>query len=92
MRKHEHFKSVPTLALEGRRTRYWRPQYNEPEGNLATVEAVYYFCLDYDKWKKSEPYDGRYDDLLYFFEYFRLKVECEQLARQQRRKRRAEYE
>jgi len=69
-----------SFALTSYQTQYWRPQYKTPESSLATIEAVYYFCLEYDKYilnkncVMASDLSGKFDNLLFFYEYFRRKV------------------
>jgi len=83
MLKDERLSKLRSFALTSYETQYWRPQHKKPQASLATIEAIYYFCLEYDKyinWNHDKnrsvdySYDARYDNLLFFYEYFRRKV------------------
>lgn len=52
------------------RTVFWRYQ-DLGEHCLSTIEAIYYFMKEYQEAKNKDlVYDGRLDDLLYFFSFF----------------------
>lgn len=80
MLKDDRLSKLRCFALTSYQTQYWRPQHKKPEASLATIEAIYYFCLEYDKYILNKnrvdhySYDGRFDNLLFFYEYFRRKV------------------
>jgi hypothetical protein len=57
---------------------FWRHQKNTPLSYLATIEAIYYFFVDLyniteeklcEKTECINKYDGRYDNLLFFFKH-----------------------
>ncbi|KAI8823961.1 DTW domain-containing protein [Fimicolochytrium jonesii] len=57
------------VAIQERSTLFWRYQ-PFGETHLSTIEALYWFFRDYFdamKDKGEEEYDGRFDDLLYYF-------------------------
>lgn len=51
-------------------TTFWRYQQVD-SSNLATIEALYFFFKEYDEVmrKEGENYDGKYDNLLYFYTF-----------------------
>lgn len=59
-------------------------QKGMPDTCLATIEAIYYAIREHqdacDRLLSEEDrklvYDGRYDNLLFWFEYFRSKVDA----------------
>ena len=57
------------------RTVFWRYQ-DLGEHCLSTIEAIYYFMREFEEAKNKNEnsekvvYDGRFDNLLYFFSYF----------------------
>ena len=62
-------------GIEAQKTLFWRYQKGKTEDHLATIEAVYFFCRQFHEalhgsgapgWPR---YDGRYDDLLYYYSY-----------------------
>ena len=55
---------------------FWRHQRGKPDTYLATIEAIYYFLVEfYHLAYPDETYKGQYDNLLFFFKhtYFLLK-------------------
>lgn len=56
------------VKIKNQKTRFWRFQ-NLSENYLATIEAIYYFFVEYYEAFESNgsPYDGRYDNLLFYF-------------------------
>ncbi|CAH3131095.1 unnamed protein product [Pocillopora meandrina] len=61
-------KGLKRVKLESAVTHFWRPQ-RKPDTCLATIEAIYYFFKEYDQHILKREYDGRYDNLLYFFAF-----------------------
>eukprot|EP01135_Chromosphaera_perkinsii_P007838 Nk52_evm30s1020 gene=Nk52_evmTU30s1020 len=57
------------VKIKSQKTAFWRYQTNLPDSCLATIEAIYFFYKEYHEKFGGCPYDGRYDDLLYFFHY-----------------------
>ncbi|KAL7980064.1 hypothetical protein Chor_001332 [Crotalus horridus] len=57
------------IELKSRKTSFWRHQKGKPETYLSTIEAIYYFLVDYHKEVLKEKYDGQYDNLLFFFSF-----------------------
>ena len=71
----ERLSSLPHVHIEAQKTLFWRYQKGKTEDHLATIEAVYFFCRQFHEalhgsgapgWQR---YDGRYDDLLYYYSY-----------------------
>uniref|UniRef100_A0A914RBI5 tRNA-uridine aminocarboxypropyltransferase 1 n=1 Tax=Parascaris equorum TaxID=6256 RepID=A0A914RBI5_PAREQ len=58
---------LQTVVLKSYKTQYWRPQH------LATIEAIYYAIREAFEASTSQPYEGQFDDLLFWFFYFRSK-------------------
>lgn len=57
--------------MKSRRTQYWRPNgRRRPATYLATIEAVYFMARDYHEVVLEKDYDGEYDDVMFFFDYF----------------------
>ncbi|XP_078375696.1 tRNA-uridine aminocarboxypropyltransferase 1-like isoform X2 [Oculina patagonica] len=69
------------VKLESAVTHFWRPQRKKPDTCLATIEAIYYFFKEYDQHILKRAYDGRYDNLLYFFAFQYNLIQEEQLKR-----------
>ncbi|XP_067020947.1 tRNA-uridine aminocarboxypropyltransferase 1-like isoform X1 [Acropora muricata] len=57
------------VKLENAMTHFWRPQRNKPDTCLATIEAIYYFFKEYEEYILWREYDGKYDNLLFFFAF-----------------------
>ncbi|CAH1775505.1 unnamed protein product, partial [Owenia fusiformis] len=55
------------IELKSRETKFWRHQKDKPRTYLATIEAIYYFQLEYHQSFVPSEYTGQYDDLLFFF-------------------------
>lgn len=62
------FKHVKIALHE---TLFWRYQ-NLDRTFLATIEAIYWLFVEYHQASTNTEYDGRYDDLLF---YFKLKFD-----------------
>ncbi|KAG0175206.1 DTW domain-containing protein 1 [Apophysomyces sp. BC1034] len=56
------------VTIAPRTTHFWRYQQVN-EHHLATIEAIYYFYREYGE-SYMENYDGRYDDLLFYYRFF----------------------
>ncbi|KAF7731427.1 DTW domain-containing protein 1 [Apophysomyces ossiformis] len=56
------------VTIAPRRTHFWRYQQMS-EQHLATIEAIYYFYREYGE-AYMETYDGRYDNLLFYYRFF----------------------
>ncbi|KAI9199287.1 DTW domain-containing protein [Polychytrium aggregatum] len=57
------------VRIAARKTLFWRYQPHD-DFHLATIEAIYYFYRDYYSAfleSTAGPYDGRYDNLLFYF-------------------------
>ncbi|XP_068715956.1 tRNA-uridine aminocarboxypropyltransferase 1-like [Montipora capricornis] len=57
------------VKLENAVTNFWRPQRKKPDTCLATIEAIYHFFQEYDKHILKREYNGKYDNLLFFFSF-----------------------
>lgn len=66
--------ALPRVELEPRQTMFWRHQKGKPREYLATIEAIYYFMVDYHKVISEKPYNGEYDNLLFFFKFMYEKI------------------
>jgi len=66
--------SLPTIVLRGRVSQFWRHQKNKPEYYLATIEAVHELLVEIDA-EANATYDGKYDDLLFFFRFMYNKIQ-----------------
>ncbi|KAI8579517.1 hypothetical protein K450DRAFT_241356 [Umbelopsis ramanniana AG] len=63
--------NVRKVTIAPRKTLFWRYQ-SLSENYLATIEAIYYLYREYAEAYEmnGKPYDGRYDNLLFYFRYF----------------------
>lgn len=65
--RHPFVKSIPKVVLKDKyQTHFWRYQQYD-RYHLATIEAIYYFLVEYDKARFNGTYSGRYDDLMYIY-------------------------
>lgn len=65
--REDHFKKMKKAVINTEKTLFWRYQ-KLSDKNLATIEALYFFIRDYMNVMEGE-YDGRFDDLLYYFSF-----------------------
>ncbi|XP_058012518.1 tRNA-uridine aminocarboxypropyltransferase 1 isoform X1 [Ahaetulla prasina] len=65
----ERLQGLLQIELKSKKTCFWRHQKGKPETYLSTIEAIYYFLVDYHKEVLKEHYDGQYDNLLFFFSF-----------------------
>ena len=57
------------VELKTRKTCFWRHQKGKPDTFLSTIEAIYYFLVDYHTDVLKEKYKGQYDNLLFFYSF-----------------------
>lgn len=57
------------VELKTRKTCFWRHQKGKPDTYLSTIEAIYYFLLEFHQSFLVQEYNGEYDNLLFFFSY-----------------------
>lgn len=65
----EKVAKLKPVVINTERTIFWRYQRGITDKNLSTIEAMYFFMRDYDKVMAEQEYDGKYDNLLYFYAY-----------------------
>eukprot|EP00760_Papus_ankaliazontas_P016956 PhM_4_TR16965/c0_g1_i1/m.22320 len=70
----ETLMSLPSVRLNEYTTSFWRFQ-DKDATYLATVEAMYYFFVEYHRAVTGEPYRGEFDDLLllYVHQYHQIQ-------------------
>ena len=70
------FAALPCVVLRTRKSLFWRYQLDKPDQYLATSEAIYDAVVNLEERRMADGaiYDGRYDDLLFFFRYFYDKM------------------
>ena len=66
----ERLRALPRVRITAENTLFWRPQKKKPPTHLATIEAIYYFFKQYATAFECQPYDGRYDNLLFWFVFY----------------------
>lgn len=65
----ERLQGLLQIELKSRRTCFWRHQKGKPDTYLSTIEAIYYFLVEYHNVVLEEKYEGQYDNLLFFFSF-----------------------
>ncbi|KAK6475208.1 DTW domain-containing protein 1-like [Huso huso] len=65
----ERLQALLQVELKTRKTCFWRHQKGSPETYLSTIEAIYYFLIDFHQKCLSEEYHREYDNLLFFYSY-----------------------
>ncbi|NXY87699.1 DTWD1 protein, partial [Alcedo cyanopectus] len=65
----ERLQGLLQVELRSRKTCFWRHQKGKPDSYLSTIEAIYYFLVDYHQEVLKESYKGQYDNLLFFFSF-----------------------
>ncbi|XP_077173472.1 tRNA-uridine aminocarboxypropyltransferase 1 [Paroedura picta] len=65
----ERLQALLQVELKSRKTCFWRHQKGKPDTYLSTIEAVYYFLVDYHRELLKEKYKGQYDNLLFFYSF-----------------------
>jgi len=65
---------LPKVKLSCTESLFWRYQRGNPTTYLATIEAIYHFCVLYHTSVLQKPYEGEYDNLLFFFKYMFKKI------------------
>lgn len=67
--QNENVSKLKTVVINTEKTIFWRYQRGVTDKNLSTIEAMYFFMRDYEKVMTEQDYDGKYDNLLYFYAY-----------------------
>jgi len=65
---------LPCVILDPRSTMFWRYQKGKSKDHLATIEAIYYFSVDFHTQVLGKEYRGEYDNLLFFFKFMHDKI------------------
>nr|XP_004669767.2 tRNA-uridine aminocarboxypropyltransferase 1 [Jaculus jaculus]XP_045012786.1 tRNA-uridine aminocarboxypropyltransferase 1 [Jaculus jaculus]XP_045012787.1 tRNA-uridine aminocarboxypropyltransferase 1 [Jaculus jaculus]XP_045012788.1 tRNA-uridine aminocarboxypropyltransferase 1 [Jaculus jaculus] len=65
----ERLQGLLQVELKTRKTCFWRHQKGKPDTFLSTIEAIYYFLVDYHTNILKEKYIGQYDNLLFFYSF-----------------------
>ena len=77
----ERLQKLKKVKITAATTMFWRPQKGKPETCLATIEAIYHFFKQYATAFECQPYDGRYDNLLFWFVHFHNLIQKEYKAK-----------
>ena len=65
---------LPRVEISSRNTIFWRYQKGKPKEYLATIEAIYYFLVDFHKIVLKRDYCGDYDNMLFLFKFMYDKI------------------
>ncbi|XP_068954121.1 tRNA-uridine aminocarboxypropyltransferase 1 [Petaurus breviceps papuanus] len=65
----ERLQGLLQVELKTRKTCFWRHQKGKPDTFLSTIEAIYYFLVDYHTAILKEKYKGQYDNLMFFYSF-----------------------
>ncbi|KAM4747314.1 tRNA-uridine aminocarboxypropyltransferase 1 [Rhinophrynus dorsalis] len=77
----ERLQDLVQVELTERKTCFWRHQKGSPDTYLSTIEAIYYFMVDYHTQVLQVDYHGEYDDLLFFYSFmYRLIIDAKHSA------------
>ncbi|XP_069622145.1 tRNA-uridine aminocarboxypropyltransferase 1 isoform X2 [Ranitomeya imitator] len=77
----ERLQGLVSVELTERKTCFWRHQKGSPETYLSTIEAIYYFMVDFHMQILEKDYNGDYDNLLFFFSFmYKLVRDAKQAA------------
>jgi len=66
--------ALPTVKISSRNTIFWRYQKGKPKDFLATIEAIYYFLVDFHNIALRKNYLGEYDNILFLFKFMYEKI------------------
>lgn len=77
----ERLQGLMSVELTERKTCFWRHQKGSPDTYLSTIEAIYYFMVDFHMQILEKDYNGEYDNLLFFFSFmYKLIRDAKQAA------------
>ena len=71
---HPTIKKLKTIQIDDRETVFWRYQTGKSKRHLATIEAIYYFLVDYHLKVLNLRYQGEYDPLLFLYKFMFSKI------------------
>jgi len=74
MLQDERLAGLPTVKISSRNTIFWRYQKGKPKDFLATIEAIYYFLVDFHNIALRKSYLGEYDNILFLFKFMYEKI------------------
>jgi len=73
VRNHKALKDLPCVMICQYNSVFWRYQVDQPKTSLATIEAIYYLCREYQHQRHLHSplqfpvYAGEFDNLVYYF-------------------------
>lgn len=77
----ERLQGLVSVEMTERKTCFWRHQKGSPDTYLSTIEAIYYFMVDFHMQILEKDYNGEYDNLLFFFSFmYKLIRDAKQAA------------
>ncbi|XP_076027362.1 tRNA-uridine aminocarboxypropyltransferase 1 [Genypterus blacodes] len=76
----ERLQALLQVELKMRKTCFWRHQKGKPDTYLSTIEAIYYFLMDYHESCLAQEYSGEYDNLLFFYAYLHSVINKAKMA------------
>ncbi|KAM6201970.1 tRNA-uridine aminocarboxypropyltransferase 1 [Rhynchocyon petersi] len=77
----ERLQGLLQVELKSRKTCFWRHQKGKPDTFLSTIEAIYYFMVDYHTDILKEKYIGQYDNLLFFYSFMHRLIKNAKCSR-----------
>ena len=66
--------ALQKVQIDDRETIFWRYQTGKSKQHLATIEAIYYFLVDYHAKVLGQCYQGEYDELLFLYKFMYGKI------------------
>ena len=71
---HPNVKCLRKIQIDDRETVFWRYQTGKSKKHLATIEAIYYFLVDFHLKVLKKSYNGEYDHLLFLYKFMYGKI------------------
>ena len=72
--KHQNITKLRKIKIDDRDTVFWRYQTGKSTKHLATIEAIYYFLVDFHTKVLGQSYHGEYDQLLFLYKFMYAKI------------------
>ena len=72
--KHQNIKTLKKIKIGDRDTVFWRYQTGKSTKHLATIEAIYYFLVDFHTKVLGQPYYNEYDQMLFLYKFMYSKI------------------
>lgn len=70
----ERLQKLKRIQLQDYETHFWRYQRGKPATFLSTIEAIYWFFVEFDKHFPDGESPRCFDNLLFFFAYMHSKI------------------